>query len=203
MMTKLFLILIVGGFSINVGAANICGSVQDCQLLIAKAIAQRQVFLDANGQRISRSGSIFTRDFTNPKLGEAYRDPSGLVWGEPLKHNGRIFFNHYAAGFYCDSVQARLPTLTELEQLSIYFGMGTSEGYSPFMPNTRISILPGYYNNDGKPRESLYWGPIHPQRPKLAYTIRASDGYITSLNSRDWSGDQEIGIQVRCVTRLR
>ncbi len=96
-------------------------------------------------QRVSVTGAIFTRDTSNPKLGEAYRDPSGLIWGSVVKtsQGATKHMNEYDAKRYCESIGARLPTKVEFEQLARYLGQGTAEGYDPYLADGKTEILPG------------------------------------------------------------
>ncbi len=75
-------------------------------------------------QRASSIGSIFTRNTSNLALGEAYTDPSGLIWGATARDaQGQIrMMNQQAAVDYCKTIGARLPTIYEFVQLTKYRG---------------------------------------------------------------------------------
>jgi hypothetical protein len=95
-------------------------------------------------QRVSNTGAIFTRDTTIPALGEAYRDPSGLIWGSIVTAEGQVnIMDQYDAEKYCNAINTRLPTREEFEQLAKYLGKGTANGYSPYLADGKTEILPG------------------------------------------------------------
>ena len=87
-------------------------------------------------KRTTKTGAVFIRDRSLPALGEAWRDPRGLIWGDIIKRadgTGTVrSMNHDNATAYCDSIEARLPTKEEFIQLREYMGAraGTDEGYS-------------------------------------------------------------------------
>ncbi len=89
-------------------------------------------------KRVSKAGAEFNRDVSQPALGEAYRDPSGLIWGNIINR-----MNQYDADKYCKAVGARLPTKSEFEQLAKYLGYRTSGGYNPYLADGRSDVLPG------------------------------------------------------------
>ncbi|MEK6628388.1 MAG: hypothetical protein AABY53_07160 [Bdellovibrionota bacterium] len=101
--------------------------------------------------RISISGAIFKRDHTIREMGEAYRDPSGLIWGSPALdkpersgYRAAINLRQYKAKAYCKSIGARLPTRAEVNRLAIYLGRNTQYGFSPYIVNTKEGLLPGF-----------------------------------------------------------
>lgn len=86
-------------------------------------------------QRTTVSGSVFTRDNKYPRLGEAYRDPSGLIWGEPFEPS------RYNPGT-CQQLGFRGPTVAEFVNLASYLGEGSPRGYSPKTSDGRSDVLP-------------------------------------------------------------
>ena len=123
----------------------ICNTVQECRDVISQLQARLQKLTDVNGsQRVSVTGAVFTRDTSNLALGEAYRDPSGLIWGNVVTTpQGKIErMTQYDAEKYCQSIGARLPTVEEFEQLAKYLGKGTAEGYDPYLTDGKTEILP-------------------------------------------------------------
>lgn len=114
--------------------------------------------LNSDEQRISLStGAIFTRDNSNPKLGEAYRDPSGLIWGatvtvrgapnyiNPIDPKYKRQYDAMAVAEDCKNIGARLPTMEEFEQLAKYLGLGSPKGYSPYQLDAKTEVLTGLY----------------------------------------------------------
>jgi hypothetical protein len=109
----------------------------------------------AGDQHISVTGAIFTRDTSNPALGEAYRDPSGLIWGNPFKDGDRTTLSYAAAEEYCKNAGGRLPTAVEFQRLrSEYLGYdayATETHYNPFLADGKTDVLPGL-------SRSFFWG---------------------------------------------
>jgi hypothetical protein len=86
--------------------------------------------------RVTTTGAVFTRvvgEFF--ELGEAWADPSGLIWGDVVVQDNGSFFRMSAsvASRYCASIDARLPTKEEFIRLRNWMGAqpGTFLGYSP------------------------------------------------------------------------
>ena len=126
------------------------------QSTFAKEIHPSQECLDVNSQveakaRLqelskvgSSTGAKFTGDTSNPALGEAYKDESGLIWGSAVTADGRISrMSQKNAAKYCNDRGARLPTIEEFMQLAVYLGRGTAHGYSPFLADRKTELLPG------------------------------------------------------------
>jgi hypothetical protein len=87
------------------------------------------------------TGQVFVRDTTYPKLGEAYRDSKGLIWGSVISNS----MNQYDAKKACENIGARLPTLEEFKRLRNYL---TDYGRVKF--NTTVDgkeVLPGFSND--------------------------------------------------------
>ena len=95
-------------------------------------------------QRVSNTGAIFTSDTTNFALGEAYRVPSGLIWGSVVQAGGKAkLTSEYYAEEYCKAAGARLPTRAEFEKLRVYLGYASALGYSPYLADGKTDVLPG------------------------------------------------------------
>lgn len=126
--------------------------------------------LIVNGQeqeiKISNSGAVFVRDYSNPSLGKAYRDPSGTIWGSvvkglpPFDHvfrgHTRILFENGLNGMlfptaveYCESIGARTAAMADFEQLRKYLGYKTEQGYSPFDVKSKTEIIEGLTADTG------------------------------------------------------
>jgi ribA/ribD-fused uncharacterized protein len=63
---------------------------------------------------VSIPGVKYTCDHSIPELGEAWHDPRGLLWGSVVK--GMDF---QTSKTYCESFEARLPTLKEWQALAL------------------------------------------------------------------------------------
>lgn len=72
----------------------------------------------------TNTGAQFIRDFSMPALGEAYRDPSGLIWGEAVKDESDKLLKVSAqqAIAYCENIGFRLPTQLEASRFAEYAG---------------------------------------------------------------------------------
>lgn len=85
-------------------------------------------------RRETNRGAVFTCDTSHSDLGEAWRAPNGLIWGDIVKKtDGTIHhMDHDEATNYCGSIAAYLPSDEEFIQLREYMGArsGSAEGYS-------------------------------------------------------------------------
>ncbi len=87
------------------------------------------------------TGEVFVRDTSHPKLGEAYRDSQGLIWGSVVSTS----MNQNDAYKACKKIGARLPTLEEFKRLRNYL---TDYGRVAF--NKTVDgkeVLPGFSND--------------------------------------------------------
>lgn len=146
----------------------------------------------SDDQRVSSTGAVFNRDISIPALGEAYRDPSGLIWGSIVMAQGKVnAMTQYSADKYCKDVGARLPTKEEFEQLAKYLGNGTAQGYSPYLADGKTDFLPGLtsYSN------YTFWSSsVYPTHGLFAFVFHGYTGDASSHYYRDFSYKS-----VRCV----
>jgi hypothetical protein len=118
--------------------------------MVAGFILSGNVHADDPEKRTTNTGHDFIRDISHPKLGEAWRDESGLIWGDIMKNGdgsvrkmvqsseymkqiGRpLPDGRLGAKEYCESIGARLPSEVEFTQLREYMGArsGRYEEYS-------------------------------------------------------------------------
>lgn len=135
-------------------------------------------------RRISLStGAIFERDRSNPKFGEAYRDPSGLIWSQIISSSMEL----PNAVDACKKIDARLPTIQELKNLRIYLGYDSQVGYSPFETDGSTEILPQL-------RSKYIWGaPDTEDYPPYYGVFWGATGFI------DFTRFWDLGKAVRCV----
>lgn len=106
-------------------------------------------------QRIAAStGEVFTKDTSIPELGDAYKDPSGNVWGDIAKYpNGdKMAMNFDDANKYCKEIaektkqNVRLPSKDDFIELKKYLGSGSPKKYSPLTDDGK-ETLPSLQNN--------------------------------------------------------
>jgi formylglycine-generating enzyme required for sulfatase activity len=135
------------GFSGNNGGVDFGnrGNVSSVRCVAVSSTGQRVSStgqrVSSTGQRVSSTGAVFTRDTSVPSLGEAYRDPAGLIWGSIVRLNGQVkTMSQYEADKYCKSLGARLPTKEEFERLARYL---TAQKYSPYLVGADGDVLPG------------------------------------------------------------
>jgi hypothetical protein len=100
----------------------------------------------ADATRTSSTGTVFVLDSTFPTLGEAYRDPSGLVWGDlAVTDHGALHTTQFNAETYCSTRGARLPTRAEFQRLAQYLGEGSAKGFSPFTTDGETDMFLGFH----------------------------------------------------------
>lgn len=101
----------------------------------------------------TKSGAVFVLDTSNPALGEAWRDPSGVIWGDVAKNQDQttMLMDSYSAEKYCRTLGARIPDVDEVERLGRYFGSkpNSLDGYEP-------QVLPN-------PNENFWSSIVYPQ----------------------------------------
>lgn len=126
-------------------ASPVCSSVDDCKSVIQSAKIKMQELLNSNGQIMTNSGAVFTHDLSTAELGDAYKDPSGVIWGQALRQNGQLIYaSQSEASELCKRVGLRLPTKKEIEKLATYLGEGAQQGYSVFTADKTSEVLPGF-----------------------------------------------------------
>ena len=131
----------------------------------------------------------WTRDRSHPMLGEAWRDPSGMIWGDMVtKPDGTPKkMTHKAAIKYCEDIGARLPSKDDFIRLSEYMGAypgnDDGKGYRP-------QVLP-HLSNDA------FWSSSEPiNRSNRAYVFYGRSGNMFDGGHRDLPD-----YSVRCVAR--
>lgn len=192
---------------------------QDCYEKVMARVASQVPSVDEfpPGQALRTvTGTILVRDNSRPELGEAWRDPSGLIWGEPLKaadfhrykgeatvylsREGFLVANHEVATKACQDLGARLPTLEEFERLRDY--LGGEHAYIPFglthLVTTMKTLLPpppivgmDYWSSTDDPADI---GTIHEKT--MFYDFDAHSGKIETIGART-------GNWVRCVAQAK
>lgn len=136
-------------------------------------------------QRVAPStGAVFIRDTSNPELGEAFRDPSGVVWGSLHRYPMAL----EVASEFCKARNARVPTIQEFEQLSAYLGKESAEGYNPYLNDGATDFLPGLTKG------GQWTSATYPSNPDGGHIFSGADGTIVK---RFWG---VYPYWVRCVS---
>ena len=186
-----FLILILIGFVSQFGFANEpqtsschADEISNTATRPATTITAEFVRLGASTTivpetKVTKTGQIFTRDTSNPKLGEAWRDPSGMIWGDIVKNKdgSARLMNQKDAIDYCKSIDLELPSSKDFVRLREYMGAksGSNADYAP-------QILPKLtYTEDGAIFGHLFWSSsaYSPYNSLYAYYF---DGYSGSVD---------------------
>lgn len=150
-------------------------------------------------RRVSATGAAFERDSRFPELGDAFRDPRGLVWGEILNlkegdekelvpGDGPVSSpNQLSAERHCASLGARLPTLAEFQHLYDDFGGRTYDGYFPWTAeDSRVPMLPKFVGY-------MFWSSTRDTEGRRAAAFSGAFGAI------GWRSLGNMYIQARCV----
>lgn len=149
------------------------------------------------------------------KFGEAWEDPSGMIWSDIIKDDdgSPLFMNQRSAEPYCKSLGAELPSGWQEDQngkhgfpnwdsdfvrLRKYMGAEYAAGYnSPkgytaqILPNLTIT------NERGEISSRWYWSSsVHPYYFSYAYVFYGYYGGVV-FNSRSYG----LNGSVRCVVR--
>lgn len=163
----------------------ICGTMEECRHIwsyLKKRLEKedfkpvrdflRSEFEETEGRieelkkRVTNTGAAFSQDTSLLLLGEAWRDPSGLIWGDTVMESGKMLrsMNYADASRYCVSIDARLPTKDEFSRLREYMGWTSEGGYSP-------QVLPHF--------SEYYWfwsSTPFPDDPDFAYGFSSFQG---------------------------
>ena len=172
-----------------------------------RIFAKRFELIPEDSVRLTKNGAKFSGVTVNElskklgkqnveKFGEAWRDPSGMIWGDIVtKEDGSpSFMNHKNAEAYCKRIGGRLPSGylesqsgkhgfpdkdSDFVRLRKYMGAkdGSIEDYTP-------EVLPHLtYKKDGKTSSRyIFWSSsVHPDYPSLgAYGFGGLSGDIDS-----------------------
>jgi hypothetical protein len=128
------------------------------------------------------SGHLFQKIHSLPALGEAWKDDSGIVWGDLVQDSAGqpALATQSQANDYCQKIGARLPSQMEFVQLGLFLGDGSQAGFDPLsFPN-----LEGH----------LFWSSTFSSAfAQQAYVFHGSTGAVDFVN-----GQQQASF--RCVT---
>ncbi len=190
---------------INQASPFICSKEQECNDLIDAARLQiHSLRTKAGENRVSASGATFTgvdlSTYPAPiieALGQAYRDPSRLIWGDVFRSfefgGDYSFIGFKAANEFCKTRGARLPSKSEFMGLATY--LESSGKYSSLIPNSKISVLP-FLQNVGN---NKFWSSdefeMEIAGKKLKLTS-AFDGGTGQIITHDTEADENFAVCV-------
>jgi hypothetical protein len=173
-----------------------CDTVAECRAQMAVIEERIRVLEGASGARRTSSGHAFTHDSSVAALGDAWRDESGMIWGDIVRNSdGSIrYMDQYDAVSYCQGIGAELPTLEDFARLRSYMGasVGSPSGYT-------LQVLPNLYRTEGgSPVSNYFWSSsFEPFYSKVAYYFDGLNG-VNYIATRSYVYD---GIAVLCVAR--
>lgn len=186
--------------------------VESCLSLVTKAATSTQ----PRKNQMTKSGIVFTpvsqeellKLGVDPKVfGNAWRDPSGLVWGDLVvnEDGSPRYLDLQTAQNFCNAFGARLPSGWPEEQnernggidsdfvrLAKYLGQQTAEGYTP-------QILPNLTQTCPEPERIVgrsFWSYSSPggSSPSQYYAFNGLNGELYPRKS-----DHKMLVLVRCV----
>lgn len=153
--------------------------------------------------RQTNSGHIFTQDHSLPALGDAWRDESGMIWGDIVWGDDglELFMDQYQAEKYCQNIGAELPSRGDFARLRSYMGAteDSSTGYSP-------QILPHLSLGPSVEEAYRFWtssiDPFNDDPYFLSpYDAYFFDGLYGAFGADARNDNDHFGYLVRCVRR--
>ena len=121
-------------------------------------------------RHVSINGTVFERDRSIPKFGQAYRDPSGRIWSQNLSID-------------CEAAGGRWPERADLVDLSKYLGGGSQKGFVWTTSDGKFSMLVGvaygYYI------QSITKDPKRKSDGNYVYELNTTNGgvYLENLTN--------------------
>ena len=98
--------------------------------------------------RTTTTGAIYTLSTNLAQVGEAWKDPRGLIWGDIIFDDEYAnLFNWLDAKKACEKKGARLPTLQEVIALRVDLGASRSAPLDGMIDGYRAQVLP--HMNEG------------------------------------------------------
>lgn len=181
-----------------------------CVNMRAQAQVRASVIKSEGSLRVPETGAHFIRDTRYPKLGEAYRDPSGVVWGniamaETQARTFRVTF--VFAERFCESIGARLPTQKEALRLLSYLGTPHKEFKDTYvgrntLADGRTEIIPafneGYFWTSTMKRSLLSWRSNH----YFGFGVNYYEDGLKVMHASSYIDHLEYA-EVRCVVKSK
>ena len=214
MKSKVVASLFVFAMASSASAQVVCSDLSECRSLrdrVNARIAELEGCVPPTPTtRIAHGANeqetTFTRDTSIAALGEAWRDPSGMIWGDIVRnedHSIRYedhsirYMDQFQATTYCESKGATLPSREDFVRLRGYMGATTAAseysgaGFTP-------QVLPNLYRTEnGRSVSNYFWSSsVHPDSANDADYFDGRTGVIDNVY-RDVAGYSA----VRCAAR--
>jgi hypothetical protein len=128
---------------------------------------------------VTNQGSLFTL-VEHPKLGRAWKDPDGMVWGKSLgrakHHQGPVdskgIITDSPAVQMCKAVGGELPTKKDYERFQKYFGLKPDESLTDEGLAEMKSLFPDM-------KGAWFWSSsVYPDSPDSAFGFSGVNGGI-------------------------
>ncbi len=181
--------------------------------LAAKSAVALSPELTRPETKTTKSGHVFVRDYSQPRLGKAWLDENGVIWGYPVVGSDGYLkpMSWKAATAYCRSIGAELPSESDYKRLRKYMGaeMNSSKGFTPeILAGLELnSVITWYWTSSYHPLQSSWdkkWTRRNGDWTSEDIEIRYfeimrfhTDGKIIGTLEKDWSRDNVA--YVRCV----
>ena len=145
-----------------------------------------------NSRRISKTGVIFQKTDAYPELGEAYSDPTGLIWGSLIPASSAPQgLTPQAAAEACKRIGARLPTIEEFDQFARYLGADSPMGYDPHSVTDKKDLLPELSGNS-------FWSSSGNESNHVNDAFTGESGMLFYII---WSEETTFTMSARCVRK--
>jgi len=209
--------------SVGAQALEVCETLESCRAVRARVdarIAELESELPTLTAHGARGDFVFTRNTSIAALGDAWRDPSGMIWGDIVRNEDRSIrvMDQFLAFDYClswnpDSSEreriraaleadkdpgrgVHLPRRADFVRLREYMGATTwHKQYSG--ANYTPQVLPNLYRaEEGRYVNTLFWSSSVPSDlTYLAHVFDGRTGYFV-MEGRHYMLEA-----VRCVAR--
>lgn len=189
-------------------AESVCGSIPDCKDVIQNANALIQSANARMKELASSSGDVrltildvkYIRDTSIPELGEAYRDPQNIVWGDLVSKLGKpLELDQNGAVEACAKMGLELPTYDDFDQLRKSMGYIERKRYS-FNPYVKGADRRSYPPATVLPNLVIFRGDLWTSSVPFATHGYSFDGSgVGELNAASVSASK---LKFRCIKRI-
>lgn len=164
-------------------AAPVCATLDECLTLQMQVAAKIRELSPLPSTRTTISGHTFKQVADRPELGNAWKDESGVIWGDMIvDQDGKALeLSQQGAAAYCNKIGGHLPTQAQYLKLTEYLGAKSVDGYNP-------EVLPNLIEN-------IFWtSSVLPESTLSARIILGSTGRFGNF-------PRDNGLPFRCVIR--